>query len=149
MSVPLSFKKESIASAEEAKALIANHWKEVAFHKDIPLDPDYEKYKQMEESGSLRCFTARAQGKLVGYSVYFVQTHLHYKQTLYAMQDLMYIDPEYRGRGMAFLDWCDSQMKEEGVQVSMLHVKVNLDYGPALKRIGYEPIDRIYGRRLF
>lgn len=131
--------------------LFALHWGEVGFYKDIPLDVDFETYKMCENNGVLRIYSAREDdGKVIGYSFYFVKNNAHYKASLQANQDLIFIHPEKRGFGKQFIDWCDGELRKEGVQVVYHHVKAKkeLNFGPLLQRLGYELIDEIYGRRL-
>lgn len=142
------FAREKLDTYSEAHALLTAHYQEVAHYQDIELDPDYEGYAALEQAGALRIYTARTDGKLIGYAVYIVRHNLHYRSSLQAVQDVLFIHQVHRGRGMIFIDWCDQQLKAEGVAVVYQHVKVKLDYGPALAKLGYEPIDHIYGRRL-
>lgn len=138
---------------QEALPLLEAHWQEIAHFKDIPLDPDYEAYKKIEAAGFLRCYTARWESgpvsHMVGYAVYFLRYHPHYKSSLQASQDILYIDPKYRGgTGARFINWCDDQLRAEHVQVVYHHVKAAHNFGPLLERFGYELQDLIYGKRL-
>ena len=135
---------------QEFSRLIQLHFNEIAHYPDIPLDPDFNRYSALDHSGVLRVFTIREEGKLLGYSIFVVGPNLHYKSSKQAVQDILYLDPEKRGRlvGYQFIKWCDEQLKVEEVQVVYHHIKANYDFGPMLERIGYELIDKIYGRRL-
>lgn len=136
----------------ELDPLLVEHWREVAHYQDITLDVDRERYESLEESGKLRCFTARVEGKLVGYLVYFVNTNAHYQGSLQAVQDVFFVDPEHRGSrlGAELLVASHWHLMSEGVQVVMQHVKVkqSLDFGPMLKTLGYEHVEAIYCKRL-
>ena len=132
----------------EIYPLFVKHWEEIAHYKNIPLEPDYEKYKEIEKVGMLRIFTAREDGKLIGYCVYFINHNLHYKSTIQALQDVLFVQKEKRGFGMKFIKWCDEQLKNEGVNVVHQHIKKAHNFGPMLERIGYELVDLIYARRL-
>jgi lysylphosphatidylglycerol synthetase-like protein (DUF2156 family) len=50
--------------------------------------------------------------------------------------------------GAAFIDWCDQQLRAEGVQVVSHHVKLAHDFGPTLARLGYEHVEAMWQRRL-
>ena len=76
------------------------------------------------------------------------KNNLHYKQSLQAQQDLLFIDSEYRGRGMIFIKWCDDQLRTLGVQVVRHHIKLAHNWGKGLERLGYEAEDVIYSKRL-
>lgn len=136
-------------SLEEAKPLLQEHWQEVATYKDIPLDPDYTAYFYLEKIGILKCFSARDDdGTLFGYAVFFIKNHLHYQKSLCAVQDIIYIDPDRRGRGILFLRWCDEELAKLGVQIVTHHVKATHNFGPALERSGYKLQDLLYTKRL-
>jgi len=136
---------------EEMIPLLKKHWEEIAHFKDIPLNPDVELYYQMEDAGTLRVYTARTEeGKLVGYCVFFLRNNLHYRSSFQALQDVLFIDPDHRGMfGAKFILWCEGQLEYEGVQVVFQHIKVATQKTVELmKRLGYEPIDIILGKRL-
>lgn len=143
------FQRESAAQiSEEIVPLLKLHYDEIAHFKDIPLDPDYDQYQTIENAGALRVFTARdAEKTLIGYSVFFVRRNIHYKSSLQASQDIIFIHPKKRGFGKAFIQWCDEQLKAEGVEVAYQHVKSKHNFGPLLETLGYELMDLIYARR--
>ena len=140
---------------EEIGPLIAAHWREIAHYQDIPLEPDWPAYFAAQASGALRVFTLRDAeappgASLAGYGVYFVRNNIHYRSSLQAVQDILFLKPTYRGRlvGLRFIKWCDAQLASEGVQAVYQHVKAEHDFGPLLARVGYELVDLIYARRL-
>ena len=135
--------------SKEIMALSSEHYEEIAHYKDIALEPDEERYNQIEEGGMLRVFTLRnIDKKLIGYALFFVNKNLHYKSSKQAVQDVIFIRKENRGRGGRFIAWCDEQLKAEKVQVVYHHVKTKHDFGVLLERQGYECVDKIYGKRL-
>lgn len=145
------FSRESSATViDEIKSLLEAHYAEIAHYSDIPIGCDYDSYLTMEANGKLRIYTIRLDGALVGYAIFKVATSLHYRTSLQAQQDVLYLDPTYRkGRiGMRFIQFCDGQLQAEGVQVVYQHVKAKHNFGPMLERLGYELIDHLYGRRL-
>jgi hypothetical protein len=151
------FQRETLAEcqAEIAPILRNEHWEEVGHYKDIPIDMEWEKYAALERLGKLRCFTVRAplnqdfkETVLQGYAFYFVDKHLHYKHTLVANQDILYIRKQFRGNGRAFLGWCDEQLKNEGVVTVTHHLKPWFDWGQMAESLGYELAEKIYTRRL-
>lgn len=135
---------------EEIAPLLEQHWREIAHYPDIPMRCDYATYLEMEARGQLRIYTVRNPA-LIGYGIFVVRHSLHYADSLQAVQDVIYLDPEHRlGRvGMRFVAWCEQQLKCEGVQVIVHHVKQK---HPALGRIlehqGYQIMDVLYTKRL-
>lgn len=132
----------------EALPLVESHYKEIAHYQDIPLEPDIDLYIKMEDAGIIKVFTARIEGELIGYAVFIIKQNPHYKNSLQAIQDVIYIDPKSRGFGFRFITWIDIQLASMGVQVAYQHVKAAYNFGPMLERIGYKLIDHVYGRRL-
>jgi len=134
---------------DEMLPLLTLHWKEIAHFQDIPLEPDFETYARLDEMGMLRTFTARDEaGKLVGYAVFFVKANLHYKSSIQAVQDVIFIDPTVRGFGANFIIWCDDQLRLEKIDAVYHHVKAAHNFGPMLERLGYTLVDLIYTKRL-
>ena len=145
----MTFQREELKDCiNEARPLLLEHWKEIAHYPDIQLEPDEERYFASEAAGVLRVYTARDDGAIVGYAVFFVNTNAHYKSSLQAMQDIIFIDPKHRGSGGRFILWCDEQLKAEGVQVVFQHLKSRHNFGKMLERFGYELMDLIYAKRL-
>lgn len=131
------------------------HWEEVGHYKDIPIDMRWDKYELLQKAGLLRCFTIRAplneelkETVLMGYAFYLVDRHLHYKDTLVASQDILYVRKPYRGIGHSFLKWCDGELKKEGVVTVTHHAKPWFNYGELFEKLGYEKAETIWSRRL-
>lgn len=135
---------------EEAMPLLAAHYAEVAHYQDIPLEPDLEAYQRLEDSDQLRCFTARDCGKLVGYVLFFVRANHHYKSSLQAWQDVLFVHPEHRVSmiGIRLIRFAEARLKTEGVQVIYHHAKMTNTVGALLERLGYELVDQVYAKRL-
>lgn len=134
---------------KEMLPLLSRHKDEIAHYKDIEFEPDEEFYLQSERAGILRVYTVRTpERKLIGYGVFFLKNNPHYKSSKQAVQDVIFIDKDYRGIGSSFIDFCDEQLKSERAQAVYHHVKSAHNWGPMLERKGYELVDLIYARRL-
>lgn len=146
----MTFAKEKLNDViNEITPLLHDHYKEIAHYQDIELKPDWGKYKTLEENGTLRIYTARnSEGILIGYAVFMVIKNIHYRDSLQALQDILFIRRENRGSGGRLIKWCDEQLKAEGVQVVYHHVKAAHNFGPLLERMGYSLVDLIYAKRL-
>lgn len=146
-----SLEPYSDSFAREALPLNRDHHNEVSAFQDIRLEPDYAQYEAFGKSGMLRIFTVREEGALMGYSIFFVRSAPHYKGSIQAAQDILYLDPKLRAglNGYKFIAWVDDQLRAEGVQVvyqsTTCHGK---DFGKVLMRLGYEPLENLYARRL-
>lgn len=135
---------------DEITPLLQAHWAEIAHYADIPLDPDAPIYNFLEEHDHLRCYTARVGGRLVGYGIFRLGA-MHYKSSKQAIQDVLFVLPEYRkGRiGYRLVEFCESQLRSEGTQVVYHHVKdKHRQLEPLLQFMKYELVDLIYAKRL-
>lgn len=150
----------------EISPLLRDHWREIAHYPDIPLEPDYGVYRALAEAGMLRIYTVREPAamldvttgqeadygvaRLTGYAVFILRRAPHYKSSLEATQDILYLAPALRGRtiGAQFIRWCDGRLRGDGVQVVIHHVKRAHNFGPMLERMGYEATDLLYRKRL-
>ena len=135
---------------QELIPLLQEHYDEIAQFKDIPLKPDFLRYDAIEKAGALRVYTARDDGRLVGYAIFIVGPHLHYKTSLQAVQDVLFLTEKLRRglSGLKFIKWCDKMLASDGVQVVCQHVKKARDFGKVLLRLGYRHADTLYVRRL-
>jgi GNAT superfamily N-acetyltransferase len=133
----------------EIEVLAELHYKEIAKHQDkIKLNPDYDKYSSLEQAGILHTVTARKDGVLIGYVVSLVDTHLHYKDLYYAMNDVLFIHPDYRGTGVAYrmLKYSEEKLKEIGADLIMFHVKCDHDFKPLCDKLGYNRVEYNYSK---
>lgn len=147
----VTFQRERLSDIRsEIAPLLEAHWHEIAHYDDIPLDPDWDAYDQSEDLGLVRCFTVRHDGLLAGYAVFVVRTNPHYRMSKQANQDVLFLIPEMRrsSTGARLIAWCDDQLRSEGCQVVIQHIKAKHNFGPLLERQGYELVDLIYAKRL-
>lgn len=125
--------------------LLAEHGRELEYHRDLLLDPEFSKYELLENSGLLRTYTARDhENKLIGYALFFFSTHLHFKKTIFATCDILYIQPKRRGFGLRFLMWCNDNLRRDGAKRIDYYVNENFDYSPILRRMGFARSALVY-----
>lgn len=131
--------------------LIQMHYNEIALNKDIiKLNPDWDAYQKMEAQGFTRAFTARDGDKLVGYAVFVVTTALHYKDHLFACNDIFYLHPEYRKGfvGYKLLKNAMGWLKDDGVTKVHFNTKVHKPLDALFERLGCTLIENIYAKVL-
>lgn len=134
----------------EALPILRCHWQELGQWPDIPLDVNLAAFQRLEAGGALRLYTARLDGKLVGYALYVLQRSLHYRYML-AIEDVFYVERSRRGAytGMRLLKYADEQLRADGVDVVTHHVKLaHPMLGKLCEKIGYEPVETLWARRL-
>lgn len=128
------------------------HYREVAgFRAALDrLNIDKEKYIALEKSGRLHLVKARAcNGALVGYSAHLVHPHLHYAHVLVADDDVFYVTPTMRGRGVArhMREFACATLKEKGVKLVLARVKPTIPH-THLEKLGYEVMETVYAKVL-
>ena len=135
----ITYQEESYATARDDE-LLEKHYDALAFKvPGFTLDPDWDQYDALESSGALVCFTARDEGKLVGYAVFFLTWMLKSKTLRIAANDVFFLAPGYRGRdGLRdFMRYAENELLEYGADVVSMTVKFDRDWSPVLRRLGY------------
>jgi hypothetical protein len=144
----IGFAKELVTQelVTELRPLLIKHYHEISYFQTVPLNPDFELYKTLDKSNLLRLFTARDCERIIGYNTFIVTKSPHYQDALQACQDLLFLDPYYRGSGFGedFIEYVDSELKTEGVQFIMRHVTEKNDYSQLLGWQDYKMIGREY-----
>lgn len=131
----------------EIETLLAAQMEEVGT-KGCRLDVDWNKYLMLNEAGVLRVYAMRVVHKLVGYSSFVIDNHLHHRHLVAAQNDSIYIMPEYRKSSSEFIDFCDARLAEEGVNDITISVKPVRDFSAMLLKKGYEQEETVFLKRI-
>lgn len=148
----ITFQKEFFYRCmRELPPLFMAEWDETI--QDNPaqqeLDPAWEKYISMEIAGILQMFTARVNGKLIGYIISVLHPHLHFFSTPYAFIDAFYIAPEYRAaHAEDFILKNHILLHEQGVKCIHFAVPASLWQRHLLKKLQYARIASIFAKWL-
>jgi hypothetical protein len=139
---------------KEAQPLTRPHWEEIAKNKGLlTLNPDLDKYERLDKGHHLLVVTARSGGKLVGYFVWIVIAHPHYKHVQVAEEDLHFLLPEYRssGRygkdrhyGYELLKTARDAAIAHGAQLLAMREKVGHGHPAIMEGLGFTPTDIVY-----
>ena len=148
----IAFARECLCDViQEVDALLKLHYEELTLHKErIKLDPDWPMYTALEHMERLVLFTARDDGRLVGYAAFFVQPHIHYRKTIVAQNDVLFLHPEHRKgtTGIRFIRFSEQCLQGLKVDKIIWHVKFSLDLRPILHRLGYADEEVMVGKML-
>lgn len=128
----------------ELEPLLPLHYEELALDQNkVPLDPQYQIYKQRENLGELLFVTLRQDSVLMGYYIGFIAPGLHYQTCLTCITDIFYIHPHHRRRqgGTLLFQETEKQLKKRGVQRWFVGSKLHLDCTPMLQIMGFEPVE--------
>jgi hypothetical protein len=132
---------------EEMDELFQLHWKEIALDQEkIKLSVDYDSYAALDAMGKLHIATVRIGGKLIGYHCAIVNSHLHYKDDLFACSDVYFLLKEYRkGRtGIKLFQFSEKSLKSMGVKKIVMNTKLYLDQSRLFEHLGYRETERIW-----
>jgi len=148
----ITYQQESLVTVKaDIIPLLEKHWEEVALNKEkIKLNPDWDAYANLEDAGVLKIFTSREDGKLVGYFVVFVKSHIHYKDHLFCYNDVIFVDEEYR-KGFTsprLIKFAEKCLKADGVEVMIVNTKRHKPFDSLLIWLGYKHIENLYSKVL-
>lgn len=150
--MPITYQQESLVTCEkDATELLMQHWEEIALNKDvIKLNPDWPAYYQLESSGMLKVFTARLDGKLIGYFVVVCRKHLHYVDHVFAFNDVLYLSKDHRKglTGAKLMRFAEKCLKEDGVSVLVVNTKRHKPFDKLLSWLGFTHVENTYSKLL-
>lgn len=133
----------------DAGPLIKLHWDEIALNQDkIKLNPDWEAYQKLEDDNRLKIFTARNGKQLVGYFVVILGANIHYKDHIFASNDIIYLHKDYRKGfvGIRLIKFAEKCLKDDGVSVLLINTKIHRPFDKLLERLKFKPIERVYSK---
>lgn len=146
----MEFAIEAVTSVwKEALPLLMDNQVEVGLKDLESFDPDIDRYIEMEGQGAAKVFTYRKDGVLVGYCLVLFFPHPHYRKSLTAFQDVLYVTPKHRGFGaVKFIKWIDEQIRALGAETMNRSVSVRVDYARTLERLGYVEVESSFVKNL-
>jgi len=146
----IKYQQEFLDTCEkDCQELIRLHWEEIAVNKDkIKLNPDWDAYHALEQNQRLKIFTARSEEELVGYFVVITGSNLHYKDHVFAVNDILYLKKEYRkGRtGIKLIKFAEKYLKDDGVSVLNINTKVHKPFDVLMEHMGFGLVERVYSK---
>lgn len=137
---------------KDAEKLFPLHWEELALDKDvIKQDMDAERYLQLDKLGMLHITTARLESALVGYTVNFLLTHMHYKSSgLMAVADMYFLLPAFRkgNCGVRLFQVMEAGLREKGVVRAATSCKLHQDHEELFVKLGWRFTDKTFTKIL-
>jgi len=148
----MNYQQEFLSQVEnDILVLIDLHYKEIALNKNkVKLNPDWDVYRDLEDQGKLKIFTARDDTTLVGYFVVVVGTNMHYKDHTFACNDIIYLHKDYRKgfAGIKLIKFAKKCLTDDGVSILTINTKVHQPFDRLLERLGFNLIERVYSSYL-
>ena len=138
---------DELMQSGQAEALFAEHWEELATHREVTrLQPDPDYYRKVEPTGTLLIVTAWDGAKVVGYSVNFITLSPHFG-VVTVMNDLLFLSKDYRrgtGLGLALMNATEQHGTAKGAELVMWLSKPDTPLARLMDRLGYVPQEVIY-----
>jgi len=135
---------------DEFEQLFPLHYEELCVTKEFELEPDYDAYRRVAQAGMLRCVTVRNDDELIGYVIFFISPHLHYKSCVTATEDIYFVRKDFRkGRvGIKLFQYAEQVLRHCGVQRIVMNTKVHLDNSKLFEYLGYKMTDKVFTKIL-
>lgn len=135
---------------EESRPLLESGFAEFDPHPEIPLEVNELIYERMEDAGLLRVYTARAEGKLVGYAVFMLAPSARRSSLSQAQQDVIHVEPQHRRRVTAALvRHSENALRAENVKLLYHSAPIKGSrFGRLLEILGYQPVAQMYEKVL-
>lgn len=137
--------------APEAFGMFFVHYREAHEVTDGELDIDFKTYLRLEEQGRLKSFALFSEkGEIAGYACYDVVHNIKNKSHTRAQQDLLFIAPELRGKGVgaAFIQAIERRLMAHGADYIYQQTRVRTDFSKTLEGLGYSLVDYGYVKEL-
>jgi len=146
----ITYQEESFAEMlEEMKSHLDEHYTETETYQDkVPLNPDYDAYQVLEDLGALSVVTARDDEKLVGYCLTFMNMSPHSKDHLFATNDMIYVERDYRHTAVApeLMSMVESVMQDNDVSILTFNMKTHIPFESLLDNLGYDRVESVYSK---
>ena len=135
----------------DSYSLLVEHREELTTNKKLmELNPDEDRYDKAEEDGVLLTLAAYEGDRLIGYSLTFIGSHLHYANFILANNDVIFVTKEFRKTkvGLQLIKETERLSKERGAAMVFWHAKENTALAALLPRMGCSVQDIIYSKEL-
>lgn len=129
---------------DDVEKLFQSHYEELSVTKQYELNPDYDIYRQ--NANRIKVVVCEDDDVIVGYIVFFVSPHLHYKDCLMAVEDIYYLKPEYRkgSTGIKMFRFAEVYLKSVGVNMIKYSTKVHLDNSKLFEYLDYAFTEKVF-----
>jgi len=148
---PVTFHVEPLKQCwDEVVGLAGRHWAETQnYRHEQPFCPQFERYNQYNELGLYIQFTARCEGKLVGYGGVYIVPSMHTQQ-LICTEDTWYLAPEFRQgwTAMRFFKFMEREAAARGAVDVTLTAPDHTGIAPLHRRLGYKKVADVHWKSL-
>lgn len=144
----ITFQEESYKAffTPEFNELLKAHGAETGgFNKKIKFGLDWDLYREAGRQHKFVVFTARDGESLIGYTVFFITKHPHYRTTTVADNDGLYLIPSYRKgyTGYNLIKYSIEELKKR-VAIITLRSKAAHSFEIVAKRLKFKLLDHTF-----
>jgi hypothetical protein len=147
----LTFAIEPLEQAWNEMIMLAHqHWNETQqYRHSQPFSPSFDRYNQYAKAGWFILFTARDNGKMVGYAGVYLTPSMHTQQ-LICTEDTWYLTPEYRKgwNAVRFFKFMENTVREKGAIEICLTAPHTTKAGKIHEYLGYTQVSNQYSKNL-
>jgi GNAT superfamily N-acetyltransferase len=105
---------------------------------------------RLSAADALLLVTARDDGRLVGFVMYLVVPHMHHIGSTIAACDILAVDVDARGRGIArkMMAIAEPMLRERGASYVTHQFRICYDVKPLFPKLGYQLVEQSYMKEL-
>lgn len=145
----MKYAQEHISNIkEELSSIIKEHWQDAEQDNSYALNPDWDSYYALEQSGNMKAYTVRIDGTLVGYASLYITKSLYAKDRIEAHYDMIYVMPKYRkGKTAAnFIKYIEQQLIEIGAKRINIATLSHQPFDRLLEWLNYKHTEKVYSK---
>jgi len=133
----------------QAAPLMQQHYEELSLEDRLIWEPDHELYRTLGAAGRLQIVVARDGLALVGYHIFLLHRHPHYR-LVSAHEDTVYLHPGFRRgwTGYKLIRSSITRLKLRGVQRVVMHEKTHNPLHRLYLRLGADCTDHVWTLKL-
>lgn len=147
-----TFKEERLKDIwNEFMALANAHWVDTEeYQKGEIFRPDKNRYCHFNDIGYLRVYTARDDGRLIGYAGMYVTRNMHTQEML-SSEDYWFLEDNYRRTrtSVRFYHFVEQSLIDLGVTTITMTVSLNnaSQASQLLEKLGYRHVSSSYTKQ--
>lgn len=136
----------------ELKPMLEEHQVEVGAYPEIlELDPNWEFYEDAVAQSKIVIFTVRDDNILIGYNIFRIAPHMHYRNSIWACMDVLYLEPEYRHSELTidFCNYCEVYLAEMlDVEVMTYNMPVSAPFKGLMNALFMDEAEHCYTKHI-
>jgi GNAT superfamily N-acetyltransferase len=115
-----------------------------------PINTDWDMMQKIEDSDMGLAIAATVGKQLLGFAIYLVFNHAHHKGVKFGSCDIIAVDPEYRGRGIAqaIIKHAEVVLRDHGVLYMTHGFRLVYNCKPLFAGLGFKAEEIMYIKQI-